>query len=409
MRVHDLLPPPRMLMTPGPAEADPRVLRAMAAPLLGQFDPYFTGLMNETMELLRLVFQTQNHWAFVVDGTSRAGLEAVLVSLIEPGDRVLVPIIGRFGHLLTEIAERCGADVATLPCPWGTVVEPDALKAALQQHRPKLVAMVHGETSTGMMQPLEWAGALCREHGALLVVDAVATLGGVPVKVDEWGLDACIAGTQKCLGAPSGSAPVTFNDRAAALIERRRHVEQGLRGPQHRPGPGPRIRSNYFDLAMLMDYWSPVRINHHTEAGSMLYAVREALRCVAEEGLEARFARHRLHGEAVVAGVTAMGLELFGDRQHKMPQVTPVLIPEGVNGDQVRAMLLEDFGIEIATSFGPLHGKVWRIGTMGYSAQKRNVLLLLGALATCLRAQGFRADGAAAVDAALAVYRAAGA
>lgn len=408
MTIPDLLPPPRLLMTPGPVEADPRVLRAMAAALVGQFDPYFTGLMNETMELLRQVFQTANHWAFTIDGSSRAGLEAVLVSLIEPGDKVLVPIIGRFGHLLTEIAERCGAQVVTITCDWGTVVTPGELRAALREHAPKVVVMVHGETSTGQMQPLDWVGPLCHEYGALLVVDAVATLGGVPVETDAWEIDACIAGTQKCLGAPSGSAPITYNDTVARRLERRRHTERGLAAPDAPQGDGPRIRSNYFDLCMLMDYWGPARLNHHTQGGSMLYAVREALRCLLDEGLAARFERHRLHGTALVAGLTAMGLEIFGDPAHKMPMVTPVIIPAGVSGDQVRAMLLHDFGIEIASSFGPLHGKVWRIGTMGYSAQKRNVLLTLSALPACLRAQGCRVDGASGLEAALAVYRNAG-
>lgn len=405
MSISDLHPPARIIMTPGPVEADPRVLRAMSAPVVGQFDPYFTALMDESMGLLRQVFQTQNQWAFPVNGTSRAGLEAVMVSLIEPGDRVLVPIIGRFGHLLTEIAERCGAEVSNIRCEWGTVLEPTDLKAGLEQHRPKFVAMVHGETSTGQLQPLDWVGPLCQEYGAYLIVDAVATLGGVPVESDAWGIDACIAGTQKCIGAPSGTAPITFNRKTEALIKRRKHIEQGIARPEHTPGVGRRIQSNYFDLAMLMDYWGPVRINHHTEAGHGLYALREALRCIVEEGLEARFARHRLHGQAILAGLQAMGLKPFGDLGHKMPMVTPILIPGEVDGDAVRSMLLNEFGIEIATSFGPLQGRVWRFGTMGYSASKRNVLLTLSALPACLRAQGFLVDGGAGVDAALAIYR----
>ena len=401
----DLDPLPRLLMGPGPTNADPRVLRAMSMPLLGQFDPQFTAYMNETMGLLRRLFRTRNCWAFLVDGTARAGIEAVLVSLIEPGDRVLVPSFGRFGQLLAEIAGRCGADVHVIEAEWGRVFEPDAIEAAIHRTRPKLVAIVHGDTSTTMAQPLNELGAMCRRRDALLCVDATATLGGMDVAVDRCEIDAATAGLQKCLSGPPGSAPITFNERVERAVLRRKHVEAGIRPAGFTPGEGTRIGSNYFDLAMLMDYWGEARLNHHTEATSMLYAARECARIVLREGLGSCIARHALAGRALTAGLEAMGLRLFGDLRHKMANVTGVIIPDGIDGEAVRARMLDDFGIEIGTSFGPLRGRIWRIGTMGYNCRKQNVLICLGALEAALRRAGFRAE-AGAVDAALAVYEA---
>ncbi|HTY65918.1 MAG TPA: alanine--glyoxylate aminotransferase family protein [Alphaproteobacteria bacterium] len=404
--IADLNPPPRILMGPGPVDADPRVLRAMSMPLLGQFDPAFTAYMNEAMELYRRVYQTKNRWTFLIDGTARAGIETILVSLIAPGDAVLVPIFGRFGHLLCEIARRAGGVVHTVEAEWGTVVPLEKIEAALKAHRPKLVACVHGDTSTTMAQPMDGLGALCHRHDALLYVDATATLGGMDVAVDRWQVDAISAGLQKCLSGPPGSAPISFNDRVAEAVNRRKHVEQGIKPDGLVEGNGPIIPSNYFDLAMLMDYWSEARLNHHTEATSMLYAARECARIVLEEGIAARVARHELASRAVTAGLTAMGLKLFGDQRHKMPNVTGVVIPDKVDGETVRGSLLQDFGIEIGTSFGPLRGKIWRIGTMGWSCRKSNVLICLGALEAALRQQGYAAPAGAGVDAALAVYRA---
>jgi len=404
--IADLNPPPRILMGPGPVDADPRVLRAMSMPLLGQFDPAFTAYMNEAMELYRRVYQTKNRWTFLIDGTARAGIETILVSLIAPGDAVLVPIFGRFGHLLCEIARRAGGVVHTVEAEWGTVVPLEKIEAALKAHRPKLVACVHGDTSTTMAQPMDGLGALCHSHDALLYVDATATLGGMDVAVDRWQVDAISAGLQKCLSGPPGSAPISFNDRVAEAVNRRKHVEQGIKPEGLVEGNGPIIPSNYFDLAMLMDYWSEARLNHHTEATSMLYAARECARIVLEEGIAARVARHELASRAVTAGLTAMGLKLFGDQRHKMPNVTGVVIPDKVDGETVRGSLLQDFGIEIGTSFGPLRGKIWRIGTMGWSCRKSNVLICLGALEAALRQQGYTAPAGAGVDAALAVYRA---
>lgn len=401
----DLNPPPRLLMGPGPVGVDPRVLRTMSMPMLGQFDPAFTAYMNETMELLRQLYQTRNRWSFLVDGTARAGVEAILVSIVSPGDKVLVPVFGRFGHLLAEICKRCGGDVVTIERAWGSVFTPDEIEAAIRQHHPRVLAVVHGDTSTTMAQPLEAIGELCRRHDVLFYTDATASLGGMDVAIDAWKVDAASSGLQKCLSGPPGSSPITLNERVVEVVKRRRHVEEGIKPAGFVEGDGPIIGSNYFDLGMLMDYWSEKRLNHHTEATSMLYAAREAVRIVLEEGLEPRFARHRLASEALTAGLAAMGLELFGDQAHKMPNVTGVHIPDGVNGDAVRGMMLNDFGIEIGTSFGPLHGKIWRIGTMGYVCRKENVLVCLSALDACLRQAGFKANAGAGTDAALAVYR----
>jgi (S)-ureidoglycine---glyoxylate transaminase len=405
--IGELNPPPRLLMGPGPITCDPRVLRALSTPLLGQFDPAFTAYMNEVMALYRRLYETQNRWTFLVDGTARAGIEAILVSLVSPGDPVLVPIFGRFGHLLCEIAQRCRAEIRTIETEWGTVFAPDEIEAAIRRHRPRVVAICQGDTSTTMAQPLDEIGAICRRHDVILYVDATATLGGMALPVDRWQIDAVSAGLQKCLSGPPGSSPITFNQRVVDIVNARKHVEAGIRPAGYVAGNGVPIQSNYFDLAMLMDYWSESRLNHHTEAASMLYAARECARIVLAEGLESCFARHRLASKALTAGLVAMGLSLFGDQAHKMPNVTGVIIPGGVDGEQVRRLMLEDFGIEIGSSFGPLKGRIWRIGTMGYVCRKENVLHCLGALEATLRQCGLRATPGAGVDAALAVYRAA--
>ncbi|WP_263310786.1 pyridoxal-phosphate-dependent aminotransferase family protein [Brachybacterium atlanticum] len=386
MRTSQIAPPPRLLMGPGPISADPRVLRAMSASLLGQFDPAMTALMTETQGLFREVFRTGNEATLLIDGTSRAGIEAVLVSLLEPGDKVLVPIFGRFGHLLVEIAERCGAEVHTLETEWGQVFPASAIEDAVRTVRPKLLAVVQGDTSTTMNQPLEELGEIAARHGALLFTDATASLGGNDLQVDEWGIDAATAGLQKCLAGPSGSSPLTLSGRAVEVIGARRHVEAGI--ADGTAGRGTRIRSNYFDLAMILDYWGEQRLNHHTEATSMLYAARECASLLVEEGMDAVVARHRLHGAAMAAGIEGLGLTLFGDQAHRMHNVLAVEIPDGIDGDAARAAMLDDYGIEIGTSFGPLHGKVWRIGTMGYNARRDAVLLTLAALEQVLRAGG---------------------
>ena len=398
-------PPARLLMGPGPINAHPRVLRAMSAELLGQFDPAFTAYMNETMALYRHVFATRNDATFLIDGSARAGIEAALVSLIAPGDAVVVVNFGRFGLLLREIAERCGGVVSMVDAEWGSVVSEAAVEQAVARVRPRIVACVHGDTSTTMAQPIHEIGRICAAHGALLYVDATATLGGMAVPVDEWGADIVTAGLQKCLGGPAGAAPITISEKAEAVIEARRHIERGIATSGETRGL--RIGSNYFDLAMLMDYWSERRLNHHTEATTMLYGARECARLVLEEGLAKRIARHALVGAAMAAGLRAMGLRQYGDPAHKMANVTGVLIPHGVDGERVRTRLRARFGIEIGSAFGPLMGRIWRIGTMGYNCRGDTILATLAALEAVLRTEGVRLTSGAAVDTALATLEAA--
>lgn len=401
--MYQIDPPHRLLMGPGPITADPRVLRAMSAQLVGQFDPAMTAYMSETTELYRGVFRTANQATVLVDGTSRAGIEAALVSLVEPGQRVLVPVFGRFGLLLTEIATRVGAEVHVIERPWGEVFPVEEIADAVRAVQPHLVAVVHGDTSTTLAQPLEGLGEVCHEVGALLYSDVTASLGGNPFETDAWGLDAVTAGLQKCLAGPSGTAPVTLSERAVAVLDRRRSIEAGLRDDDS-PVVAHPIRSNYLDLAMILDYWGPARLNHHTEATTALYGARECARILLEEGLDHAVDRHRLHGTAMAAGLEGLGLTLFGDQEHRMTNVVGVQIPEGVDGEAVRGRLLRDFAIEIGTSFGPLHGRIWRLGTMGYNARRDTVLTTLAALEPTLRAEGVSVPTGGGVDAALAHY-----
>lgn len=397
-------PPARLLMGPGPINADPRVTRAMSAALVGQYDPWMTETMNQTMALYREVFVTENEWTFLVDGTSRAGIEAALVSLIEPGEKVLVPVFGRFGLLLKEIARRIGAEVVTIDREWGTVFTSEEIEEAVRIHRPQVLAIVQGDTSTTMNQPLEGLGEICRKYGVLLYCDVTASVGGNRLLSDDWDLDAVTAGLQKCLAGPSGSSPITLSERAVAKISSRRHLEAGIADGSP-GGPGTVIRSNYFDLAQIMDYWGERRLNHHTEATSMLYGARECARLLVSEGVQNAVSRHALHGGAMASGLAAMGLETFGDQAHRMNNVVAVRIPDGVNGDAVRSSLLADYGIEIGTSFGPLHGKVWRIGTMGYNARRDAVLTTLSVLESVLRAAGVPVSTGAGTATASEIYQ----
>ena len=318
MQVPELLkqinPPPRLMMGPGPVNADPRVQRAMSADLLGQYDPAMTDYMNEVMALYRQIFVTENHWTFLIDGTSRSAIEAALVSLIEHGDKVLIPAFGRFGHLLTEISQRVGADVIALQKEWGEIFTEEEIRAAIEEHKPKILAICQGDTSTTMNQPLDYVGKLCREYGVISYVDATASLVGNPLPIDEYQIDVCTVGLQKCLGGPSGSAPITISDAVADKIKERWHVEKGIEPEGYVPAKGTRIQSNYFDLAMIMAYWSPQRLNHHTEATSMLYGARECARCVLEEGLQNTLDRHALASKAMVAGLSSWPQALWQSR-----------------------------------------------------------------------------------------------
>jgi (S)-ureidoglycine---glyoxylate transaminase len=401
----ELNPAPRLLMGPGPINADPRVLRAMSSQLLGQFDPQFRQMMRETMALYRAFFETQNDWTLVLDGTARSAIEMVMMSAIESGDKVLVCSFGRFGQLLDEIAQRCGANVKVIQAEWGTVFDLAQIEAALKAFSPKLVAVCQGDTSTTMLQPLEGLGDLCHRYGAMLQVDATASCGGTPLPVDAWAVDAVTAGLQKCLAGPSGASPITLSNRLAETIYRRRHIEEGLRPADYQPGQGSRIASNYMDVAMIMDYWSDAGLNHHTEATTMLYGARECARIFVQEGLQNVYARHAAASRAVVAGLKGMNLRTYGDLSNKMPNVTGVYVPEGINGDKLRAALLNDFNIEIGTSFGPLAGKIWRIGAMGYNARLDCVMQTLSALEVVLAAEGHRFTRGAGLDAAYGAYK----
>lgn len=397
-------PPPRLLMGPGPINADPRVLRAMSAQLIGQYDPAMTDFMNQTMARFRQVFMTQNQHTLLIDGTSRAAIESVMLSVLRPGDKVLVPIMGRFGHLLKEIAQRAQAEVHTIEVPWGQVFEPDQIESALKKIRPVMLAMVQGDTSTTMNQPLADIGAICKALDVFFYCDATASIGGNTLLCDEWGLDAISVGLQKCLAGPSGSAPITLSPKIVEWIQKRRKVEAGIRAEHDQDGEEPFILSNYFDLAMIMDYWGEERLNHHTEATSMLYCSAECARILIEEGVDNAVSRHKLHGDAMVAGLAAMELALYGDLKHKMNNVVGVYIPQEVDGEKIRHQILNDFDIEIGTSFGPLHGKIWRIGTMGYNARKSAVLNTLACLDACLQANGYKGPAGKGTLAAMDFY-----
>jgi alanine-glyoxylate transaminase/serine-glyoxylate transaminase/serine-pyruvate transaminase len=355
----------RVLLGPGPSNLHPRVFRAMASPILGLMDPDFLAIMDHTMTLLRQLFQTENELAITLPGTGMAGMEAALCNVIEPGDEVVVGIHGFFGQRLAEIVERHGGTAVRVEVDFGQVLGTDQIATALDAHPDaKMVAVVHGETSSGVGQPLEDIGKLVRERDKILVVDAVCSLGGVNVPVDDYLIDICYSGGQKCIGGPAGIACLTLNDRAMSVIESR-----------SRP-----VDTWYLDLTLISKYWLSDRAYHHTAPGSLAYAIHEALRLIQEEGLQARFARHQSCGDLLKAGLTDLGLELFGDPANRLPMLTCVMIPDGVDDATTRGRLLRDFGIEIAGGFGPLKGKAWRIGLMGYSCSERNVHYLLAAL-----------------------------
>lgn len=386
-------PGPRILLGPGPSNVDERVRLAMARRLVGHLDPAFLEIMDETQALLRDVFGTDNRMTIPISGTGSAGMEASIVNVVEPGDRVVVGIAGVFGERLAEQARRNGAEVVRVEAPWGEAVPAGAIADAVEAGPTKAVAVVHAETSTGVLQPLDGIVEAAHERDALVIVDAVTSLGGHPVEVDRLGIDVCYSGTQKCLSCPPGLAPVTFADRALEVIDRRSSP----------------VRSWYLDVTLLQSYWGSDRSYHHTAPISMVLALREALRIVDEEGMEARSRRHRLNHLALVAGVEAMGLEMEVDEpERRLWPLNAVRIPDGVEDGRVRRELLLRHDIEIGGGLGPMAGRVWRIGLMGSSSSRNNVLLLLDALTDALRRQGRDLSHGAGVDAALDVYAASG-
>ena len=387
----EFTPPARLLLGPGPSQVHPRVLRAMAAPLVGHLDPAFIAMMEDVKALLRWVFATRNPLTLPVSGTGSAGMECCVVNLVEPGDEVVVGVNGVFGTRMAEVAERAGATVVRVEAPWGSVIRAEQLAAALARtRRPKLVGVIHAETSTGAWQPMEEIAALARQHEALLLMDCVTSLGGAPVEIDGWGVDAAYSGTQKCLSCPPGLSPVTFGPRALEAIARRKH----------------KVQSWYLDVTLLQQYWGEDRVYHHTAPISMNYALREALRLVAEEGLDARFARHRRNHEALAAGLAALGLALAAEEGHRLPMLNAVTVPAGVDEARVRSRLLADDGIEIGGGLGPMKGRVWRIGLMGESSRRESVLAVLAALEVALAAEGHRVSPGAALAAAQSVFAA---
>jgi alanine-glyoxylate transaminase/serine-glyoxylate transaminase/serine-pyruvate transaminase len=357
-------PPIRTLLGPGPSPVHPRVLNALSLPVVGHLDPKFLEIMDQSMAMLREVFQTQNRLALPMSGTGSAGMETCFVNLIEPGDAVLIGVNGVFGTRMIDVAQRCGAQVDTVEADWGTALEAQNFKNALAKKKYKLVALVHAETSTGVLQPLDDIAKLVHESGALLLVDAVTSLGGAPVRVDELGIDASYSGTQKCLGCPPGLSPVTLNDRALEVVRKRK----------------TKVQSWYLDLSMIEKYWSNERVYHHTAPISMNYALHEALRVVIEEGLDAAWQRHKRVHETFIREMRKLALEPAVAQSIRAPMINAVRIPEGTDDAKVRQRLYDDFNIEIGAGLGPLKGKIWRVGLMGYGAREENIEILAKAL-----------------------------
>jgi alanine-glyoxylate transaminase / serine-glyoxylate transaminase / serine-pyruvate transaminase len=383
-----LAPSQRLLLGPGPSDVHPRVLSVMSTPLLGHLDPQFLGIMNDVQSMLKDAYRTKNPMTLSFPATGMAGMEASIVNLVEPGDKIMVAVAGFFGTRMVEIVERTGAQLIRLDAPWGQVFELDRLREELKKHRPKVLAIVHAETSTGAMQPLAELGKLCHEFDTLLLVDCVTSLGCIPVLVDEWQLDAVYSCTQKGLSCPPGLSPVTYSPRAMDAVNKRK----------------TKVQSWYFDLTTVQKYWGQDRAYHHTAPITMLYALREGLRILHEEGLEARWARHKKNHLAIKAGLTAMGLEYAADPKHQLPQINVVKAPAGVDEAAVRKRLLEEFGIEIGGGLGDLKGKAWRIGIMGHNSRPGCVLLMLAALEQCLVGIGQKVSPGAGVAAANQAY-----
>lgn len=383
-----LNPPIRTLLGPGPSDIHPRVLQAMGKNTVGHLDPYYLRLMDDSQKMLRALFRTENRMTFSVSATGSAGMEATVVNLIEPGDSMIVCVNGVFGARMCDVAERAGANVTRVERPWGDVFTPDDIKDALAQAKPKLVGIVMAETSTGAWQPIEEISQLVHDSGAMLLVDAVTALGGVPVEVDKWGVDAIYSGSQKCLSCPPGLAPVSFNERAMETILSRK----------------TKVQSWYLDVTLLASYWGSDRVYHHTAPINMSYALYEALQVIHEEGLDSCFARHMLNHHALKAGLSALGIEYFAQAGRQLPMLNAVRIPEGVDDVRVRGDLLNRFGIEIGSGLGAFKGKVWRIGLMGYGSRAANVLLILAALEQLLAEQDYKFDHGASIAAATARY-----
>lgn len=388
-QIGELNPPHRLMLTPGPSSVDPRVYRALSTTLVGHLDPWFTEMMGDVQVLLRRVFQTENRVTFPISASGSGGIEAAVVNPLEDGDEAIVCVNGIFSERMAIIAERTPARVTRVEAPYGRPVDPEDVRRAGKGKRIKFLGLAHGETSTTVVQRLDDFRKVADEIGALLVVDAVATLAGVPLDVDGQRLDICFSGSQKAISAPPGMAPITINPRVENVLRERK----------------TKVQSWYFDLTTTMNYWGKERTYHHTPPISLIYGMREALRLALEEGLEARWERHRQNQQALIAGLEAIGLELFvPNPSDRLATVTGVRVPEGIDDLKLRRQLLDEFNVEIAGGFGPLKGKLWRVGLMGYSSQRGNVLLFLAALEKVLLDQGFRVPAGAGVGAAVRSY-----
>src|SRR3954447_20186615 len=381
-------PPVRILLGPGPSDIHPRVLAALSRPTVGHMDPYYLQIMDELQSMLQQVFRTKNRLTMAISGTGSAGQEATVLNLVEPGDKVLVCVNGVFGGRLADMAERAGGEVSKIERTWGEVFPVAEVKEALARVKPKVVAIVMAETSTGAWQPIEEIATAVHEAGAMLILDTVTALGGIPVEIDKWQIDAVYSGTQKCLGCPPGLAPASFNARAVQKILNRRE----------------KVRSWYLDVSLIANYWGGDRVYHHTAPINMTYALHESLRLVLEEGLDACFARHRRNHLALKAGLAAIGIEYATQSGRELPQLNLVRIPNGCDDAAIRKGLLDRFGIEMGAGLGAFKGKVWRIGLMGYSSRQTNVLLFLAALEQLLAENGHKFQHGAAISAANEVY-----
>ena len=384
-----LNPPKRILMGPGPSDIHPRVLEAIGKDTVGHLDPFYLETMNEMQNMLRALMKTENPLTFAVSATGSAGMETAIVNSVEPGDNMLVCINGVFGNRMTDVAERAGANVSNIEKPWGEVFSVDDIVQGIEQSNPAVVGIVMAETSTGAFQPIKEIAQAVRDAGALLLVDAVTSLGGMNVEVDNWGIDILYSGSQKCLSCPPGLAPVSFGPRAVEKLNNRKE----------------KVRSWYLDATMLASYWGEERVYHHTAPINMTYALYEALRVIHEEGLENCFKRHLDTHRALKAGLETLRIEYNADPNHQLPMLNAVKIPDGIDDGSVRSSLLNEFGIEIGGGLGAFKGKVWRIGLMGYAAREKNVVLFLSALEELLKRQGYQLEPGAAVAAANSIFQ----
>ena len=377
--------PLRRLMGPGPLDVHPRVYKALASPVIGYLDPVYLKVLDRIGELLPPVFGTKNRLTHAVPGTGTSGMETCIANLLEPGDRALVCTHGFFGDRIRQMAERQDASVTLIEQEWGKPTDPEKVEAALKQGSFKLLALVHAETSTGVLQPMEDIARLAKSYDTLLLLDTVSSLGGIEIKVDDWGVDTAFSCSQKCIGCPPGLSPVTFSDRALAVVKNRKHP----------------VRSWYLDITLLEKYWGPERVYHHTSSSTLNYALLEALLLIHEEGLQERFSRHLKNHKALVAGVEALGLKMLVKPEYRLPTLNTIVIPEGVDDVKLRRYLLEKFKLDIGGGFGFLKGKVWRVGLMGYSCSADNVLFFIPALSRALAVQGVKTDLASGLDAVL--------